>query len=45
MPPSYVATQGRPLGRDGRVTIDVGPDGRIAVGGATTTGVRGSLLA
>lgn len=43
LPPNYVARQGTTLGRDGRVTIETGDDGRIWVGGATLTVIAGSV--
>jgi PhzF family phenazine biosynthesis protein len=39
----YVASQGRCLGRDGRVAIRFGEDGTIWVGGHAVTCVDGSL--
>lgn len=43
LPPSYVARQGTALGRDGRVTVTTGDDGRIWVGGATRSTIRGTV--
>lgn len=39
----YVASQGRSVGRDGRVTLRFGEDGTIWVGGHAVTCVEGSL--
>ncbi|MDF9715864.1 PhzF family phenazine biosynthesis protein [Nocardioides sp. ChNu-99] len=41
LPPSYVARQGTVLGRDGRVVVTTGDDGRVWVGGATLGLVEG----
>nr|WP_174267984.1 PhzF family phenazine biosynthesis protein [Nocardioides zeae] len=41
LPASYVARQGTAIGRDGRVTITTADDGRIWVGGVTTTVLTG----
>jgi PhzF family phenazine biosynthesis protein len=41
---SYVASQGRCLGRDGRVTIRFDDDGAIWLGGHCVTCVEGSLI-
>jgi PhzF family phenazine biosynthesis protein len=43
LPPDYVARQGTALRRDGRVRITTDTDGRIWVGGACRTLVRGEL--
>jgi PhzF family phenazine biosynthesis protein len=40
---AYVAAQGRRVGRDGRVKVQVGPDGRVHVGGSCITCVDGLL--
>ncbi|WP_068258610.1 PhzF family phenazine biosynthesis protein [Janibacter limosus] len=42
-PQRYVATQGTRVGREGIVAIDVGDDGAVWVGGATTTLIRGTI--
>lgn len=39
---SYVARQGRPIGRDGFVRVDVSDDG-VAIGGHAVTVVRGEI--
>ena len=39
----YVAAQGRRVGRDGRVRVQVGADGRVRVGGSCVTCVEGLL--
>ena len=39
----YVASQGRRLGRSGRVRIERDADGTVWVGGATTTYIRGEI--
>ena len=39
----YVATQGRCVGRDGRVAVTVAADGRVGIGGACVTCVEGRL--
>jgi PhzF family phenazine biosynthesis protein len=41
--PSYVAAQGRCLGRDGRVAVRFGDDGTIWLGGHAVTCVEGVL--
>ena len=41
---SYVATQGRCVGRDGRVFVTVDAEGQVGVGGACVTCVTGSLF-
>lgn len=46
LPPSgvaYVAAQGRCVGRDGRVKVQVGVDGQVRVGGSCITCVDGVL--
>jgi PhzF family phenazine biosynthesis protein len=40
---SYVAAQGRRVGRDGRVNVQVGAGGQVRVGGACITCVDGRL--
>jgi PhzF family phenazine biosynthesis protein len=40
---SYVASQGREMGRDGRVEVQVDDKGGIWVGGQTQTVIRGTL--
>jgi PhzF family phenazine biosynthesis protein len=40
---AYVAAQGRVVGRDGRVMVQVGADGRVQVGGSCVTCVDGML--
>jgi PhzF family phenazine biosynthesis protein len=40
---AYVATQGRRVGRDGRVKVQVGADGQVRVGGSCITCVDGRL--
>jgi PhzF family phenazine biosynthesis protein len=40
---SYIATQGRCVGRDGRVFVTVDAEGEVGVGGACVTCVDGSL--
>ena len=40
---AYVAAQGRRIGRDGRVKVQVGADGRVHVGGSCITCVDGLL--
>lgn len=42
---AYVATQGRQVGRDGRIRLGVGGDGQVTVGGACVTCVDGVLRA
>lgn len=44
MPERWTASQGTVLGREGRVEVDVGGDGRIWIGGATVLTVEGSIL-
>lgn len=39
----YIATQGRCLGRDGRVSVEVSAQGQVMVGGACITCVDGTL--
>ena len=39
----YVASQGRCIGRDGRILVNVAANGKINVGGHCVTGVTGSL--
>jgi PhzF family phenazine biosynthesis protein len=41
---SYVAAQGRCVGRDGRVEIKVDANGRVSIRGATVTCVDGKLI-
>ncbi|MDT9593370.1 PhzF family phenazine biosynthesis protein [Nocardioides zeae] len=41
LPPAYTARQGTAMGRDGRVHVSTGDDGRIWVGGATVTLLSG----
>ena len=40
---AYVAAQGRRVGRDGRVKVQVGADGQVRVGGSCITCVDGRL--
>jgi PhzF family phenazine biosynthesis protein len=40
---AYVAAQGRRVGRDGRVQVQVGADGQVRVGGSCITCVDGRL--
>lgn len=40
---SYVAAQGRCVGRDGRVKVQVGADGQVRVGGSCITCMEGRL--
>ncbi|HVE10620.1 MAG TPA: PhzF family phenazine biosynthesis protein [Paraburkholderia sp.] len=40
----YVAAQGRRVGRDGRIKVNVEADGQVRVGGACVTSVDGSLM-
>lgn len=40
---SYLAAQGRCVGRDGQISIAVSADGKVQVGGACTTTVNGIL--
>jgi PhzF family phenazine biosynthesis protein len=40
---SYQATQGRLVGRDGRVEVHISADGQVRVGGACITCLEGSL--
>ncbi len=40
---TYMAAQGRRVGRDGRVKVQVGADGRVRVGGTCITCVDGRL--
>ena len=39
----YVASQGRELGRNGRVEVDVDADGEVWIGGRTQTVIRGKV--
>ena len=39
----YVASQGREIGRDGRVEVRVDKDGEVWIGGCTQTVIRGTL--
>ncbi len=39
----YVANQGREVGRDGYVHVEIGDDGRIKLGGASVTCVDGAM--
>lgn len=41
--PCYVASQGREVGRDGRVRVEVDADGEVWIGGQTQTVVSGTL--
>lgn len=41
--PRFVSSQGREMGRDGRVEIDVDDDGEVWIGGAVQAVVRGTL--
>jgi PhzF family phenazine biosynthesis protein len=40
---SYVASQGRCVGRDGAVFVSVGPGGKVEVGGSCVTVVEGVI--
>jgi len=40
---SYVASQGRELGRDGRVRVEIDADGEVWIGGAVQAVVRGTF--
>ncbi len=40
---SYTAAQGQCVGRNGRIAVQVGPDGKVSVGGACVTCVDGVL--
>ncbi len=40
---SYVASQGREVGRDGRVQVQVDADGEVWIGGAVQAVIRGSV--
>jgi len=42
-PASYQVSQGARVGRAGTITITADPNGRVWVGGATTTCIRGSI--
>lgn len=39
----YVGSQGRELGRDGRVSVEVDADGEVWIGGATQPIIRGTV--
>jgi predicted PhzF superfamily epimerase YddE/YHI9 len=39
----YVASQGREVGRDGRIEVRVDKDGEVWIGGCTRTLIRGTL--
>ncbi len=39
----YVGSQGRELGRDGRVSVEVDADGEVWIGGATQPVIRGTV--
>lgn len=41
--PAYVASQGRELGRDGRIHVNVDAAGHVWIGGATQAVIRGTL--
>lgn len=41
--PTYVASQGRELGRDGRIHVNIDGDGEVWIGGATQAVIRGTL--
>ncbi len=41
--PAYVASQGREVGRDGRVEVRMDADGEAWIGGQTQTVIRGTL--
>jgi PhzF family phenazine biosynthesis protein len=41
---SYLATQGRKVGRDGRISVGVDADGKVTIGGACVTCVEGKLF-
>jgi PhzF family phenazine biosynthesis protein len=45
VPSRYVASQGRCLGRDGRVHVHYGDDGSIWIGGSAVTCLEGTLTA
>lgn len=45
VPSRYVASQGRCLGRDGRVHVHYGDDGGIWIGGSAVTCLEGTLTA
>lgn len=41
--PSYIASQGREMGRDGRIEVSVDDDGEVWIGGATLAVIRGTI--
>ncbi|GFZ49231.1 hypothetical protein JCM24511_06981 [Saitozyma sp. JCM 24511] len=41
---TYLATQGRKVGRDGRISVGVDADGKVTIGGACVTCVDGKLF-
>ena len=41
--PEYVASQGREMGRDGRIEVRVEEDGEVWIGGATQAVIRGTI--
>lgn len=40
---SYVATQGRKVGRDGRIEVGISAEGSVTVGGECVTGIEGMM--
>lgn len=44
MPAHWTTSQGTALGREGRITVDVEPDGTIWIGGSTVLTVEGTIL-
>lgn len=43
--PSYTSSQGRECGHDGRVRVEVDPEGRLWIGGQARTCIRGRIEA
>ncbi|WP_394004414.1 PhzF family phenazine biosynthesis protein [Luteimonas sp. WGS1318] len=41
--PGYVASQGRELGRDGRVSVEIDAEGEVWIGGQVQAVIRGTL--
>lgn len=41
--PAYIASQGREVGRDGRIEVRVDEDGEVWIGGATQAVIRGTI--